>query len=62
MKGGISDNDVPQIANEWEDRRLEEDLDPQVVAKEVEKVANKFEKYNVPTVGDVPTPGEDNMF
>ena len=41
---------------------MEDELDPEIVKKEVKKLAEKFEKYNAPALGDLPLERQDGNF
>jgi len=43
IRGGISEDEIAKVVKEWGDERAEEELDPEIVKKEVMKLAEKFE-------------------
>ena len=46
IRGGILDEEIAKVVKEWEDKRKEEDLDPEIVRREVKKLSGKFVHYN----------------
>ena len=62
IRGGISEEEIAKVIKEWEDERTEEELDPEIVKREIKKLAEKFERYNVPALGDLPVEREDGTF
>lgn len=53
-KGLLTDHEMSNIVKDWENQRVEEQLDKKVIAKEVKRPKNKFKEYNVPMLGDTP--------
>ena len=55
------DKEIETIITTWKDRREEEDVDPGLLAKEVERLESKFSKFNVPMEGYIPEEKEDGV-
>ena len=53
-KGRLMDQEIKKIVDKWKDEREEEELDPYVVEKEVERLEKKFKQYNIPWIGHMP--------
>ncbi len=47
--------------NKRKDERGEEDLEQATINREVKTMEKKLNKYNVPTLGEVPTQREDGL-
>ena len=58
-KGILTDQEIRKIVDKWKDEREEEELDPKIIEKEVERLKKKFQQYNVPWVGHIPEGRED---
>lgn len=46
---------------DWEDERAEEQLDRNIVAKEVQKQGNKFKRYTIAILGDMPEKNKNSI-
>ncbi len=62
IRVGISDEEIAKVVKELEGERKEEDFDPEIVSREVKKLSEKFERYNVPALEDLEEEREDGMF
>ena len=63
LKGGLSnESNLSDIVKEWHDEREIIDLDRQVVEMEAKKLLERWEKYNVPTLGDVPSKKQEGVW
>ena len=47
----LTENEVKAVVDQWTDERSEEELNQEVVQKEIRKLETKLKKYNVPHVG-----------
>ena len=47
----LTENKVKSVVDQWTDDRSEEELNQEVVQKEIRKLETKLKKYNVPHVG-----------
>jgi hypothetical protein len=54
-KGLLTDAEIQKLVTEWQDERGEEDLGQATIDREVKTMEEKLNKYNVPTLGAVPT-------
>ncbi len=61
-KGLLTDAEILKLVTEWQDKRGEEDLKQATIDREVKTMEEKLNKYNVPTLGEVPTQREDGSF
>jgi hypothetical protein len=60
-KGLLTEAEIQKLVTEWQDKRGEEDLDQATIDREVKTMEEKLNKYNVPTLGEVPTQREDGL-
>ena len=61
QKKGLLTNAEIQVT-EWQDERGEAELDQATINREVKTMEEKLNKYNVPTLGEVPTQRDDGSF
>ena len=47
----LTEMEVKAVVDQWVDNRSEEELDQQIVKKEIQKLEKKLARYNVPPVG-----------
>ena len=47
-KGILTDQEIKKIVDKWKDKGEEEELDSKIIEKEVERLENKLQQYNVP--------------
>ena len=50
-RGTLTGSEVKSYVNQWVDDRSEEELNEEVVKKELKKLELKLKKYNVPVMG-----------
>ena len=50
-RGTLTESEVKAVVDQWVDDRSKEELNEEVVKKELKKLELKLEKYNVPAVG-----------
>ena len=53
-KGLLTEAEIQKLATEWQDECGKEDLDQATIDREVKTMEEKLNKYNVPTLGEVP--------
>jgi hypothetical protein len=61
-KGLLTEAEIQKLVTEWQDKCGKEDLDQATIDREVKTMEEKLNKYNVPTLGEVPTQQEDGSF
>ncbi len=62
-KGLLTDAEIQKLlVTEWQDVRGEADLDQATIDREVKTMEERLNKYNVATLGQVPTQQEDGSF
>ena len=49
----LTEVEVKAVVDQWTDNRSEEELDQEVVKKEIQKLEKKLARYNVPPVGSI---------
>ena len=49
----LTEHEVKAVVDQWTDNRSEEELNEEVVRKEIRKLENKLQKYNAPPVGSM---------
>ena len=47
----MTENEIKAVVDQWTDNRSEEELNEEVVRKEMRKLESKLEKYNAPACG-----------
>jgi hypothetical protein len=53
-KGTLSDQEIKSLVKEWHDTRTEYKLNVRTVQMELKVLENKWRKYNMPQLGDIP--------
>ncbi len=61
-KGLLTDAEIQKLVTEWWDECGESDLDRAMIDREVKIMEEKLTKYNVSTLGEVPTQRDDGSF
>jgi hypothetical protein len=61
-KGLLTDAEVQKLVTEWQDVRGEAELNQATINREVKTMEEKLNKYNMATLGEVPTQREDGSF
>jgi hypothetical protein len=61
-KGLLMDAEIQKLVTEWKDAREEAELNQATIDREVKTMEEKLNKYNVATLGDIPTHWEDGSF
>ena len=61
-RGLLTDADIRKLITEQLDGRRESELDQATVDREIQMMARKMDKYNVPPQGDIPTQRDDGSF
>lgn len=62
-RGILTDAEVASIVKSWQDKQLEEEeVDVEIVEREVRRLEKKFQKFNVPMVGSMPIERPDGVF
>ena len=61
-RGILTDADIKKLITEQLDGRRESELDQATVDREIQTMAQKMDKYNVPSLGDIPTQRDDGSF
>ncbi len=56
------DTEIQKLVAEWKDAREEAELNQATIDREVKTTEEKLNKYNVATLGDIPTHREDGSF
>ena len=49
----LTEGEVKAVVDQWKDNRSEEELNQEVVRKEIQKLEKKLARYNVPPVGSM---------
>jgi hypothetical protein len=61
-KGLLTDAEIQKLVTEWQDVQGKADLNQAIIDREVKTMEEKLNKYNVATLGEVPTHQEDRTF
>jgi hypothetical protein len=61
-KGLLMDAEMQRLVTEWQDVRGEAELNQETINREVKTMKEKLNKYNVATLGKVPTQRKDGTF
>ena len=52
-RGYMSEREVQDAVAEWQDKRIEEELDSEMIAHEIKRLNDKMVKYNARPVGNM---------
>ncbi len=61
-KSLLTDAEIQKLVTEWQDGQGKAELDQATIDREVKTMEEKLNKYNVATLGEVPTQQEDRSF
>jgi hypothetical protein len=61
-KGLLMDAEIQKLVTEWQDVRGKAELDQETIDREVKTMEEKLNKYNMATLGKVPTQRKDGTF
>ncbi len=61
-KGLLSDAEIQKLVMEWQDVQWEAELDQATIDREVKSMKAKLNKYNVATLGEIPTQRNNGAF
>jgi hypothetical protein len=61
-KGLLTDAEIQKLVTEWQYVRGKAELNQATINREVKTMEEKLNKYNVATLGEVPTQQEDGSF
>ena len=54
-RGILTKSEINHIIKDWEDHRLEENLDKSAIKHKVKRPEKRFKRYNIPEMGSIPT-------
>ena len=58
--GILTKSEINHIVKDWGDQRAEDDLDKAAIKRKVKRLEEKFKRYNVSELGNMPTENQED--